>query len=132
MLSADLKFLNLVGLFDFLKQLNFWKKEAEKTKGLINPNVVKSAQDLAGKINVGVVEKMLEATNCGGKNFCERLYGGFPILGIFDEPGVYPRRERSHPVTSRKELLKTKIIYWANAPDWGKNFRKKIIKCGKQ
>lgn len=51
---------------------------------------------------------MLDVLNLSGKNFIQRLRLGFPIVGTFDEFGVFPRDPKLkvlEPVTTREELL---------------------------
>ena len=85
----------------------FWKGRVEKTTATTEAMVDKShpAFEIAKRQNPAVLQEIFDHLNVGGRGFVKRMAVGHPLVGIFDEPGVYKRKKFKARICSKQELL---------------------------
>eukprot|EP00392_Amoebophrya_sp_AT5.2_P004206 g4214.t1 len=60
--------------------------------------------DVPHMLHADVLEEILSAVGAGGRNFTRRLREGSRLIGIFDEPGVFPRKRGRNKKPKRLDI----------------------------
>ena len=66
------------------------------------------AHDAIRRMDLPLLAEICDWLGIGGKRFVRALGFGHRLVGIQDEPGIWKRRNKTHPQTSKRELLANK------------------------
>eukprot|EP00392_Amoebophrya_sp_AT5.2_P018980 g19652.t1 len=83
--------------------LEYWRARKEELRVTDWP----PGRPLISRIEFKLLGEMMKETRIYGEKLLDRLQFAFPVVGIFDEPTIFPRKNRARPVKSISDLLQS-------------------------